>query len=147
MIISPDSLLYQDGIYIWTPKRCTDAWDQSFQILKDALKSGAFKKVFFLTGLPGAGKSTWTANNLSEDSIYFDATLLSVKARRKVLSIVKGYNVIKISVFVNTDILICKERNSKRTKDRIVPSNTIDQMKLSIIQPSLEEGFDEIIVV
>ena len=49
----------------------------------------------------------------------------------------------KIAIFIRCSVDEAKKRNSNR--DRIVPDEVIDRMYANLIEPSIDEGFDEII--
>lgn len=148
MKISPDDYIFDaDGIYQWTPQRANEAWKKAEKDFKDQVNSGSFTKVALLCGIPGAGKSTYIANHGKPDWLYFDATLVSPKARKKVLGWIKGSPIKKIAIHLDTPLALCLERNSARTSDRSVPYGTMKSMSQNITAPTKGEGFDEIITV
>ena len=73
--------------------------------------------------------------------IIFDATNVSRKARKCVFQ----FNAEHIAVFVNTDVEECKRRNSQR--ERKVPEFVIDKMASRLVAPTVEEGFEKVIVL
>lgn len=73
--------------------------------------------------------------------VIFDATNVSRKARKSVFQ----FNAKHIAVFVNTDVEECKKRNTQR--ERKVPKFVIDRMASRLVAPTIEEGFEKIIVL
>lgn len=72
-----------------------------------------------------------------------DRTNLSLKPRRRILEMFKGYK--KIAFFFD----IPKD-HSERLKNRpgkTIPDNVMNMMKNSYVQPSYDEGFDNIIQI
>lgn len=73
--------------------------------------------------------------------VIYDATNLTPKYRKWCIETKAEH----IAVFVNTPLEVCLERNAKR--DRVVPPEVIERAYNRLIPPTLEEGFDEIIIV
>ena len=73
--------------------------------------------------------------------VIFDATNVSRKARKSVFQ----FNAEHIAVFVNTDIEECKRRNAQR--ERHVPEFVIDKMASRLVDPTVEEGFEKVLVI
>ena len=53
----------------------------------------------------------------------------------------------KICVFFDTPIGVCIERNNNRTGKERVPKTAILMKAKELERPSLEEGFDELIII
>ena len=77
-------------------------------------------------------------------SVFYDATNLSYKNRKSILSQLPDY-VIKKCFIIWTSIEICIERDSKR--DRIVGKEVINRMVKSFNAPYFDEGFDNIFIM
>lgn len=73
--------------------------------------------------------------------VIFDATNVSRKARKSVFQ----FDAKQIAVFVNTDVEECKRRNAQR--ERHVPEFVIDKMASRLVAPTVEEGFEKVIVL
>jgi predicted kinase len=155
MIVSPDAFLYKGDKYVWTPKRCADAWNSSYEKLKEYLALDEVTDLILMCGIPGSGKSTWLKNYFmipaSEEeankTVFFDATFTNKKGRKPLVKIAKEFKTnISIIVF-KTPLEVCMERNAARPIDRIVPSETMERMNSSLSKnpPKPEEGFDRII--
>lgn len=78
-------------------------------------------------------------------NVVIDATSLSVKDRRDWVQIGKQNNAEVIAYVVKTDIATAKKRNAART--RKVPEWVIDKQFAKFVQPSRNEGFDDVINV
>lgn len=131
------------------------------------------QEILLTVGFPGAGKSTWFTNNLSQNSnyirintdspetrmnikdvlltgksVYLDATNLSEKKRR---SIIKKYNTIQIRcIWFTSSIELCKHLNKCRgylNHSTVVPHVAYNVAEKAFVAPKLEEGFKEIIEV
>lgn len=81
---------------------------------------------------------------LSNDlDIVWDQTNLSKKSRSKKLNLLKK-NYTKIACFFETPDDECLLSRQSGRKDKIIPLDVIETMKISLEKPSYEEGFDEI---
>ena len=74
-----------------------------------------------------------------------DATNISIKARKRVFETAKNLKkLVNVTAFVmNTDPMVCLERNAKR--ERVVPQEVIEQMLCKYQHPQCFEGFDNIV--
>lgn len=77
--------------------------------------------------------------------IIFDATNLHRKDRNAFIKRFKKYNAKICLVYFDIPLPKCKYRNESR--DRVVPTEVMERMWKSKDVPSLDEGFDEFIVV
>lgn len=82
--------------------------------------------------------------NGSAPSIYFNATLLRPENRTPIIEIGRHFGYGIVSVFVNTSVERCLERNRKREGRDPVPDDVILRMALSLVAPTKNEGFDEV---
>ena len=78
--------------------------------------------------------------NEGHDVIY-DACNVRPKYRKQVLEEFNFCNV--IAVYVDTPKEICYERNAARS--RVVPQEVIDRMAAALVEPSVDEGFAQVI--
>lgn len=81
------------------------------------------------------------ALNDGHDVIY-DATSLTKKIRHDIIHTFKAEH---IAVFVNTPVDECIRRDALRT--RTVGAEVIHNMAARLVVPTLEEGFDSIIII
>ena len=79
----------------------------------------------------------------SGKSAIFDATNLKRKDRKKIVKFFSRYNIPLKLVWMNTPMEVCKLRNSQRK--RFVENLVIDKMSECFIEPTREEGWDDII--
>ena len=79
------------------------------------------------------------------DSIVWDQTNLTVKKRRKILSQVpKEYYKIAIFIQVHEDI---RQERLKNRPGKAIPPNVDASMRASLVVPTKEEGFDEVLIL
>lgn len=82
-------------------------------------------------------------------NLIFDRTNLTLKARRKILSrLPKEYHKVAYCIKYPTDEKLCDEWNERLNSraGKHIPQMVIDDMKLMFIEPSFDEGFDEICI-
>lgn len=75
---------------------------------------------------------------------FIDATNTTTAERRGYIRIAQMYGAIPEAVFFDTPLEVCKERN--RNRDRVVPEWAIDMLAARLAPPSLEEGFESVMV-
>lgn len=144
MILNPDSLLYINDKYVWSPEAASNAWSECYSQVYNLLKNN-YKKLIILIGIPGAGKSTYLSSNKLEDNVvYFDSTLVSRKFRKPLVKVAFNCSKPIEAIFIDTPINICKDRNSLRTEDRKVPDIAFDKWSKLLKRPSFSEGFSKI---
>ena len=145
-----------------------EAWGDANAHLEEWCKQRDSPMVVFLCGIPASGKSTYlrkTENRFgstwsdrlpvfgrhqtlkhSEDILFFDATFTSPFGRKKTIEIIMNANsnsrigLVKMQCSYET----CLERNSQRSKDRIIPVEVMERMKTALEDnpPLLSEGFE-----
>lgn len=76
-------------------------------------------------------------------SVIYDATNITVKSRKSILTAVKDMAVYKCAIVMLTPYEICVERAKNRV-ERVVPEDVILRMKNNFRIPSYSEGFDSI---
>lgn len=77
-------------------------------------------------------------------NVIFDSTNTKIPARNRRIELAKKYKCEKIGVWMKTDFKECYKRN--RARERKVPGWRIAQIINSFQEPTLEEGFDEIMI-
>ena len=93
------------------------------------------------------------ANELKEgNDVVFDATNITPKVRARNINLVREHydNFEVYAYFINTKKELCKERVLKRNNmegELYLPIEVIDSYYNNLIPPSVEEGFDKIIVI
>lgn len=89
-----------------------------------------------------------TLENPKVDVIIIDATHISKRARRKVLSRIRKQNIFELDcVWFDVSLNTCLARNHLRTGRERVPETAIENMYKSKIYPSIDEGFDMIFII
>ncbi|MBL8231255.1 MAG: AAA family ATPase [Bryobacterales bacterium] len=74
-----------------------------------------------------------------------DATHLTRAERRPYLAIAEIYGCEVEAVYFDVPLPVCKARNNARS--RVVPEDVMDRMASRLVAPSIEEGFDKVIVI
>lgn len=150
MHINPDHYLQTPEGRLTTPERNKLAWNQCYEALDAAVRNARpSTKAFLLVGPQGAGKSTWTRSRSAELStdIYFDAILVKRRERARVLEIVRPFGIDAVAVWFQTSLETCLARNAQRPMDEIVAEQAIRNVFAALEPPSVEEGFEEVLVV
>ena len=75
-------------------------------------------------------------------NVVFDATNLIPSYRKRVLECAKGLDIYKVAYVMNTPKEVCLKRNSERF--RKVPEEVIERQFKLFVNPTVEEGFDEV---
>lgn len=78
-------------------------------------------------------------------NVFWDNTSVAPKHRKPLVQLAKQFTYRVVAVYFDVPLNEAKERNSNRS--RVVPVDVLDRMFNSLIPPSLDEGFDEIIKV
>jgi predicted kinase len=131
--------------------------------------------LYVMCGIPGSGKST-LSKRLAEErglmrfsfdemkcyttrqfllpvvaalqegkSVVMDSTHLRESGRRSILQSVRNIRCRKVCVFMDTPFDECLRRNANRMA--VVPVVMVNSMYRSLQPPTLEEGWDEILII
>jgi predicted kinase len=76
---------------------------------------------------------------------YIDATNLRRRDRRPYLQMAKLYDCAIEAIYFDVPLEVCQRRNRKRS--RVVPDDVIVNMANRLQPPSVEEGFDRVVVL
>ena len=87
--------------------------------------------------------------NPTLEKIFIDATHITPKSRKTVLDkIIHKENIEELNcVSFITPVEVCVNRNNNRTGRSKVPTSVVRRMYFSYVKPTLEEGFDNIIII
>lgn len=118
-IVRPDDWIGYTTEDPWTPAKAKTAWKNADEKLNQAIKN-------------------------KDKEIVFDATLTSVKARKRFHANKKQVQAV-VSIFCNTSFDLAKQRNDEREKSRQVPKDTLIRMASQLETPTTEECFNEVI--
>lgn len=77
--------------------------------------------------------------------VILDNTNITKKVRKKAMNAFRNCDVRYVAVWIETNIEECKKRNASR--ERVVPEWVIDRMASQFQEPTLMEGFDDIVHV
>jgi predicted kinase len=88
---------------------------------------------------------------LSQESpyqyIYADATHLSKKSRKQLLSQLKIKPTSMVGIYFDLPLELIQQRNAQRTGRERVPAHIVEKMYRSMELPTKEEGFTDIMFV
>jgi len=76
---------------------------------------------------------------------YIDATNLTPYERRPYIKLAELYDCDAEAVFFNVPVEECQRRN--RARYRVVPDDAIAEMARRLVPPTVDEGFNRVIVV
>lgn len=82
---------------------------------------------------------------MAKKDIVYDSTNLTVRRRRKFLSLIRDFACDKTCCIVDTPLSLCKYRNNKRTGYAKVEDTEFDRMVSVYEEPTYMEGWDHII--
>ena len=82
---------------------------------------------------------------IGRPATYMDATHLTVAERAPYLTIARAFGCDIEAVFFDVPLEICQARN--RSRHRVVPDEAIEAMRIKLVPPSVEEGFNRITVM
>lgn len=82
---------------------------------------------------------------LHRDTTYIDATNLTRQDRKQFIKIARANGCAIEAIYFNVPLEICKARNAAR--GRVVPEHALDLMAAKLVPPSVEEGFDRVVIV
>jgi predicted kinase len=134
------------GKSTWTEKQTKDAWS-SHVINMDAIR-------FEVTGNHSDQSKNYIVHTKAVErlkvalaegikNVFWDNTTVAPKYRKPLIQLAKDFKYRVVAVFFEVPLDVAKARNSGRS--RVVPVEVLDRMFNSLIPPSLNEGFDEII--
>lgn len=159
IIISPDTILYSNC----RNKEVDDddrkrAFREAEDLFSTELSNGMKHSVVLTIGIPGAGKSTWAKDIITNGLecagesriIIIDATNTTVSSRRKWLSIAKKYIGVKFiaACFISSPE-VCYARQLERPRKEKVTKDIIKKFHNEISYPVVgsDEPFSHVIVI
>lgn len=119
-VICPDDMIGYTKESPWTPQAAKSAWKNADRLLYEAIARG-------------------------DETIVFDATMVSPKRRRKYVDIARKANMEVKAAYCRVDLDTALERNAARDESRRVPRVVIQRMLDNLQPPEKEEGFDDIL--
>ncbi|KER72693.1 hypothetical protein HR51_08775 [Burkholderia cepacia] len=148
MHLNPDHYLQTDAGRVFTIERNAAAWEQLYADLSAALLTDR-RRIVMVIGVQGAGKSTWTRNQVStsNDTIYVDSTFATANRRSNVIAIAKAAGVPISAVWLKVELETALRRNRSRPIDEIVPDAAVENVFKIFEPPSLGEGFCEVVIL
>lgn len=79
--------------------------------------------------------------------VVLDATNTTIYARKSYIKMAEQYGTKCISIYFDVDKSVALSRNANRPKEHFVPEEVIENFYKKLQAPTLNEGFDEVIVV
>jgi predicted kinase len=148
MHLNPDHFLQTEQGRVFTPERNAAAWEQLYAVLSSALTL-AHRPVVLVVGVQGSGKSTWIEreSTRSGDTIYIDATLATRERRARAIRIARDFGAPISAVWIKVALETALQRNRLRQADQIVPDFAIENVFQLFEAPTLDEGFDNVVIV
>lgn len=146
LIVSADDFRVDEfGVYHHEGDMGLIAWRMAARVFTELAPT--VDRIVALTGAPGAGKSTWIANNREDGVLYLDLTLSRRRSRREVCEIVHGLGREISCVFIHPKVDVCLAQN--RSRGRQVPDNQIARAhhRLTVCPPQTDEGWSRVMVV
>lgn len=146
--INPDDYLETPEGRVFTRERNRQAWKQAYADLETALVDTS--RLYLVIGVQGAGKSSWISRHaakLEPRGLFFDAALPARQHRTAILALAHQYQVPVTAVFIQASLQQALERNAARRPDKIVPEAAVRSVFAMLERPSLDEGFEQILVV
>ena len=82
----------------------------------------------------------------NDKNVIWDQTNLTVKKRKAILSQFSKdiYNVYAVIFKLDDDELMARLNKRSELEDKSIPQHVMDSMKKSYVEPTLDEGFDNI---
>lgn len=147
-VISPESYCY-DARGAYHSERLGWATARAYTAFKQALARSDVTHAVIVVGLPGAGKSTYLAQNLQPGVVYFDAVFARRSARSAVINMAKALGKPIEALWLQTPLAECMRRNELRPADRRVPKAALAAADLAVRQhpPSIAEGLAMVRIV
>lgn len=149
--VDPDHFLETDAGRVWSEERGQQAWVEAYRKLEQLLgEHGRRATLYVVCGLQGAGKTHWVEQQYAArgpHAIFFDAALPSRRHRERALALARGAGARAVAVFIDAPLQRAMMRNAQRGGDYRVPDATVLHVHAQLVPPSVEEGFDEVILV
>src|ERR1700722_15715172 len=144
MHLNPDHYLQTEAGRVFTVERNAVAWERLYAELLTALNVRP-RRIIMVIGVQGAGKSTWTRNDLCEprDAIYVDAAFPTKSSRSRVIEMAKAAGVQVSAVWIKVPLETALRRNRGRPADEVVPDEAVENVFRIFEPPSLSEGLHE----
>ena len=150
-VYNPDDYLWTPEGRVFTDERNSAAWEQIYLDIEAFLVSSGPGCTFHVVmGVQGAGKTTWIRthhNALGPRAVFLDAALPAARHRARAVKLAKRFRARAVAVWINLPVELALARNAQRPVDEIVPEEAIRSVFGLIEQPTLNEGFDEVLVV
>ena len=150
-VFNPDDYLWTPEGRVYTDERNAAAWEQLYSEIETLFSAAGPETRFFLVmGVQGGGKTTWIRNNrgeLGSSAVFLDAALPAKRHRMRAVALAKRFGIRTTAVWVNASLEQALIRNAQRPADEVVPEFAVRSVFGLLEAPTVEEGFDEVIVV
>jgi len=150
-VFNPDDYLRTPVGRIYTEERNATAWERLYADLEGHFSVAGPEAHFFLVmGVQGAGKTTWIRHHGAErglSAVFLDAALPARRHRVRVMTLVKRFGIRATAVWVSVPLDEALRQNAQRSPDEVVREPAVRGTFSVLEAPTLDEGFDDIIVV
>lgn len=150
--IDPDQFLDLSGAVPVGREDVMAAWDRAYALAEQRLlELGPEAHFYVVFGLQGAGKSTWVAAQSQLGprlAVYLSGPLPSRRHRERALLMAARVGCRKrIGVWIHAPFDVAMARNAQRSGLARIKEETMRHVFESLEPPTLEEGFDEVMVI
>ena len=126
-----------------------EAWRAAHRMFREALRDPSITTAGITVGIPGSGKSTFLLQHDAHDRVFFDAGFTHPGQRRGMANRIRNAGKRSVMVFVDATAEAAARRHLNRAQRRRVSFEKLRVMadRLAQSPPSLDDGFDELVVV
>jgi predicted kinase len=150
-VFNPDDYLWTPAGRVYTDERSAKAWEQLYSDLEMLFSVAAPEAQFFLVmGVQGAGKSTWIRHHRAEhgsSEVFLDAALPARRHRARAMSLVRRFGIRAPAVWLQVPLEQALRQNAQRPPDQVVPESAVRSVFDLLEAPTVDEGFEAIVVV
>jgi hypothetical protein len=150
-VFNPDDYLWTPEGRVYTEERNAAAWEQLYSQIETLFSViGPEARFFLVMGVQGGGKTHWIRNNfetLGPAAVFLDAALPGKRHRVRAVALAKRFGLRTTAIWVNTPLEQALLQNAGRPADEVVPEFAVRSVFGLLEAPTIEEGFDEVIVV
>ena len=121
------------------------------RVLETALRTASPESCLYVVmGVQGSGKTTWIQKNrdaLTSAAAVVDAALPARRHRARVLSVARQFGRRAVGVWIRVPLSQALAQNALRPADEVVPESALRSVFSMLEAPSLDEGFDKVIII
>ena len=149
-VFNPDDYLRTPQGRVFTAERNAAAWECLYANLEELFATATTDiQLYVVMGVQGSGKSTWIRcheQELGPCVAVVDAALPARRHRTRLLALAKHFNRKAIAVWLDVPLNLALVQNATRPLDERVPEDALRSVFDLLEPPTLEEGFDDVLV-